>query len=322
MILALLGWSHAEVGPKSSPFADSFKVLGARIDFSRMNTHHQLVMSNTEERMAEIARVVLEFLKVGHISPGEARTLAGRLGFIRTYVSGRLLNVPLRILFDRAGSKSLRSTLDPDLRDALVIIRAVALRPSPAVVTMDEPTRPYVLYSDGAVEGGRMTYGAILFWPCGARSEFIMGEVPAIAAAAWARLGLKPAVAQTELYPVLLSKVVWHSPLRGQRLICFTDNEVVREALISGVTRHLATRGLLTALAAVDSAIASSTWIARVPSQSNPADAPSRGVVDIWSKPKLIASPLLPFDKEGGLSLQSLAAMVEVSGENASASPG
>ena len=164
------------------------------------------------------------------------------------------------------------------------------------MVTMGAPPRPYVLYSDGAVEDGRMTYGAVLFWPCGVRSEFIMGEVPAIAAAAWARLGLKHAVAQTELYPVLLSKVVWHSPLRGQRLICFTDNEVVREALISGASRHLATRGLLTAIAAVDSAIASATWIARVPSRSNPADAPSRGEKDMWSKPSLIPSPQLPFN--------------------------
>ncbi len=56
--------------------------------------------------------------------------------------------------------------------------------------------------------------------------------------------GIRHAVAQSELLPVIMAKMLWKERLRDRPVLLFTDSEVVREALISGSSRNYATNDL------------------------------------------------------------------------------
>ena len=75
--------------------------------------------------------------------------------------------------------------------------------------------------------------------------------------------------------------------LQGQRgihnwqtSILFVDNNAAQEAFVKGTSHNPHYREMLLTLENLESKNRSWTWVARVPSSSNPADEPSRGVHD------------------------------------------
>ena len=75
---------------------------------------------------------------------------------------------------------------------------------------------------------------------------------------------------------MLLARLTWEEELAGAKTIYYVDNEGVREALIKGGTRSLASKDLLLETAAVGARLGGAPWYSRVPSPSNVADGPSR----------------------------------------------
>ena len=60
----------------------------------------------------------------------------------------------------------------------------------------------------------------------------------------------------------------------------YTDNNGVRDILISCVTRHAVARSILTATLALEAMLQITPWYARVPTDSNLSDSPSRFSLD------------------------------------------
>ena len=92
----------------------------------------------------------------------------------------------------------------------------------------------------------------------------------------WQSRGLRQVIGQAEVYPYLLARRAWRDRLRGRSVTLYIDNDSARFALIRGESPAAASRDLLAAVAEEDAEWPVPAWFARCPSESNPADWPSR----------------------------------------------
>ena len=76
---------------------------------------------------------------------------------------------------------------------------------------------------------------------------------------------------------MVIAKIIWRVFLEDEPCIAFLDNEAVRAGLVRGYSPNLHNCSIVSAALALERASGTSTWYARVPSLSNPADRPSRG---------------------------------------------
>ena len=190
---------------------------------------------------------------------------------------GRQLNIPMAVLYSAMAKDRESVVPTPDEVEAVALVKAFSQNSSPRVFPCREYRPPIILYTDGACEAGKSTFGAVLSIR-GSPFQVFEGEVPDRLVERWRRQNVRHAIAQVELLPVLLSLNTWKDNLVGQDLLIFTDNSSVKEGLVTE---------LLPLIAVALVGLQSRLWIARVPSKSNPADAPSRGRVselEAWTE--------------------------------------
>ena len=85
-------------------------------------------------------------------------------------------------------------------------------------------------------------------------------------------------IAQAELLPVLVSRLVYSDLVKDRPVLCMIDNVAARAALIKGSSSNAHFLDIVDAIIEHDMADHTLTWYARVPSASNLADNPSRGL--------------------------------------------
>ena len=101
-VLSLLGWS-VKGGDKDKPLAPVFKALGVEFDLSKMSDPlPTLEVVNTKSRIEAICAAIDEILHAKTMTSGQAQRLAGKLGFARSQLFGRVGAVALRVLHKRA----------------------------------------------------------------------------------------------------------------------------------------------------------------------------------------------------------------------------
>ena len=83
-------------------------------------------------------------------------------------------------------------------------------------------------------------------------------------------------IGQAELFPVLVAKRTWAKDLCGRRVIYFIDNEAACPGLVKAYSLVLPSLGIIMDCLTWDYANNSDSWYARVPSESNVSDGPSR----------------------------------------------
>ena len=103
-------------------------------------------------------------------------------------------------------------------------------------------------------------------------------------------------VGLVELYAVAVAFQTWEDKLKDQRVICFTDSWPVFDVVVKGNSTKPEWRDLLLIIEDLDERSPMLLWMARVPSKSNPADAPSRfAVQDIdFLRPFEVCKPVCP----------------------------
>ena len=270
----LLGW----VTKEQVPFEKSFVCLGVVFRFGQC-----LGVTNKPERLADLAAELAILNRHRQLPAPLAARIRGRLGFARAQVFGRLGGPALRAL-SRVETGSATHT---DVRAALSALSQLVtdmqvMRPRRVPARFGTPI---LLFTDGACEPGPagrpvVTIGAVLFQP-GVRDPLVFGElVPDLLVDAWAGGTKTQVIGQAELAPVIVAKHLWQALLVDSALISFVDNEAAKFALISGTSPTPASEGLVHASAAMDAKLGIHQWVGRVPSESNPADDPSRLVFD------------------------------------------
>ena len=202
--------------------------------------------------------------------------MRGRMGYAYMQCAGRPMAPALRVLSERAESRSRDVAVDPKLRLALAELSWFFVNARPRLVDFRCNEAPAILYTDGAFESGVATCGAVLFSSRLDTPQFFGFTVPEQLVSEWHCLGSRHCVAQAELLPAFVAKVTWQKEPTCAKVLHFIDNDSVKEALSRGNTGSLASIELLSKTIRQEVSNLSCTWYCRVPSASNLSDGPSR----------------------------------------------
>ena len=103
------------------------------------------------------------------------------------------------------------------------------------------------------------------------------------------------------MYALLVARFVWGDLLSHKRCIYFIDNNSSMEAFVKGTPSSRVFRTLLVSFERLELSGPTWAWFSRVPSESNIADGPSRGDLELVLQ--LGATCLKPLCPVTGLEL-------------------
>ena len=305
MFFKLVGWQFAEVGEKAPEFAELFSALGVSINVSQF--HRGLVMvGNTESRRKELVELLEALIETQVLHKAEALRLRGRLQFAAGNVFGRIARASLAVITQHA-YHSHSPRLDQKAVLALTLHRSLLLDGRPREL---KPARgrPWFVQTDACYEpDGDSVFagiGAVLFNENGRPVRFFSQRLDADLLQQMNPEARKTAIYECEFFALFCAFLIWGDRLRTETVF-YTDNNAVRDALISCSTSNRVARGLLVATVALETVHQVSPWYARVPTDSNYSDGPSRqdsskvralgatedelDVVDCWARHQALA---------------------------------
>ena len=191
-------------------------------------------------------------------------SLAGRL---LQQVCGEVLSL---------GSPVLRSS-GAAVKDFCAYAKSVISHCRPRELSVGDEKRPILIFTDGAWEDGRAGIGAVIIDLSNNFSVVLEGCVPDPLLQMWLREVGDQLICQIELYTMVVIRWVYASMLQGRRTIWWVDNDAARYSLIKGSSSSLTMKDLCREFYRHEAVAPTFSWIERVPSPSNIADAPSRG---------------------------------------------
>ncbi|CAE7396126.1 zdhhc15 [Symbiodinium sp. CCMP2592] len=278
MLFRILGWRLALEGDKAVPFAQAFQSLGV-VFLLTPGVDCSLSVSNTESRKAEVAAWCLDKLRSGAASPKECEQFASRVRWLSGQVFGRTAGSALRVLLaaGRAGKAHTARPLSQELRWAIRWILEHIPKGQAKVWSLAS-RRKLHLFTDGAFENGTASIGGVLCDGWCQPLQWFGCEVPQVVTAGWLSQGCEHPIIQAELLAVAASVMCWSTALCDSNTCAWVDNEVVRFGMVNGFVRPESAMCILERMLRLEASLGIQLWVCRVPSHSNPADGPSRGL--------------------------------------------
>ena len=238
----------------------------------------RLEIKNKEDR---IQRVCERFDKVeedGVLRPAEAASLRGVLQYCSAQVFGGAAVLGLKPLGALACSGP--TVVDVKIRKLFAFWRKYLQACRPRLLELDVVRPPINVFTDAAleeVEGAGAA--AVLMDPEDGALLVLAGAIREEVVKRWqVQVGGKQVICQAELLPLLAAQHTWRDRLKGRRVI-FVYNDAAKDGLIRRYSPSEASHELIEAFWLMEAELASLAWVERVPSKSNPADDPSRGVL-------------------------------------------
>lgn len=275
----MLGWIFAEEGDKAHPFDLHCSALGVFFDVSVASSGKAFI-SNTEARSAELCDELSKVVKDGKLTNKNAQRLRGRMQFAESQLFGRTGRRCMRVLTDFAEGR--KYSLSHKDKFFLLMFRDLLQSNVPREVRSlsDENV---VIFTDACYERNDSS------WPCGLGGVIVAENSVAYFSVAVdqemrALLGenvKKQIIFEVETLAAVLSLSLWRSSFGSKCMILFVDNEGTKFSLLKGVSDNACVDRMAETFAKLECDLHAMIWIARVPSKSNIADPPSRGVVDI-----------------------------------------
>ena len=157
------------------------------------------------------------------------------------------------------------------------------LKGKPRTLRVTEPSRPVLIFTDGAFEMSETgdpiaTIGGVLLRP--EQKPKVFGcKVHHALLDRWLESSTHP-IGLVELYAVVVAFELWMPEFTRDKVIFFCDNWTTIDVFVRSYSVIEDWRNLLVCLEKLDSQAEAMLWIARVASQSNVADPPSRGSLD------------------------------------------
>ena len=274
LVFLLTGWLFAKEGKKSTTFSSVCKALGVQFDFSRSQDFLMLV-GNTEARKKEVGEIIQKALAGGKLNKAEALILRGKLGFADSFLHGRLGSLVLKKLAEHAYGKT--SKLDGDLITAL---QAMALRldtSRPRVVS-SSVVRCWHIFTDAAYEQNTKTggLGGVLFDDSANVSSWFGVEVSEDVSITMGGKTKQSLIYELELVASLVALRLWGRDSAENLHVCYGDNDSDRFSLIRASGANDVANHFLSKYLKWEAENNISTWFARVPTEANIADFPSR----------------------------------------------
>eukprot|EP00973_Karenia_brevis_P032146 4433034-Karenia_brevis.AAC.1 len=161
------------------------------------------------------------------------------------------------------------------LRYSLSSLCHLIAKAEPRVIGPVSHDPPVLIFTDGACEDV-VTIGAVMILPEG-QVEVFGAEVAPGTVQTWKKLPSQvQVIGQAELFPLLVARLTWAQHIRGKRVVFFIDNEAARIGAVRGYSPSLPSLKVICQMSAWDYVNGVRPWYARVPTESNIADEPSR----------------------------------------------
>ena len=275
-LLMLLGWIVSE-GDKSLPFTATFEVLGVDFSLTLHGIHPAFSVQNKKKRIDDLSDAITKIQADGYVSSREAAALAGKLQFAKGQVLGNVVSLAIAVLHHKAATNKLRVTLHNHELQALEVAKRSLTSGLPRKISSSDCKQPFLIFTDGSFEEDMCMVGFVALDPSAEKQFILSANVPERLILHWQRGGLSQIITQVELLAVIWAKFTLSTCLNNRRVIFFIDNEAARLGLIKGSSPSKDCMNLITSYYDIEVEYPSITWFARVPSHSNPSDAPSRG---------------------------------------------
>ena len=276
-LLQLLGWEFDGDGEKSDSMTSTVTALGVVLNLDK--TEKGIIeVENTEKRKKEIARTISELLAKGKITVSEASSLKGRLGFAEGQLFGRVTRKLISELGRYIHSPPMDMTLVKSVVDSMSVVMNRILKARARTVDTSS-SEVFFLFTDACFtdedrEGG---LGAVLFNPSGTIEKWFGCKVQREVCSSISSEGQKQIIGELETLAVLVALKLWRRLLCSKHLMVFIDNEGCRYLILKGSAGNKNLSKLVHQIARCEEEESLFVWYARVPSECNIADPPSRG---------------------------------------------
>ena len=299
-LFKLLGWIFAEEGDKAQPFDMRCSALGVVFNLGSASTGKALVC-NTESRRLELCEDIAQVVSGGRLSSKQAQRLRGRMQFAESQLFGRTGRRCLRVLTDFAEGRRFHLTAKDKFFLSMFhdLLEKNILREVSAMCSEN-----VLVFTDACYERDHPT------WPCGLGGVLFAGNkvyyfslaVDVELRAFFGEDVKKQIIFEVETVAALLAVEMWQSFFGNKRTVLFVDNEGTKFSFLKGLSDNTCVDKMAECFANLESRLHSLIWLARVPSQSNVADPPSRGITNTPS--------LLNAVDMSGLAAEKLKAIV------------
>ena len=276
LLLDLLGMKFAREGKKWVPFSEQMEVLGVVIDLSRYD-QGVVYFKHTEARKTELDEAISRHLSEDRMTPKEAETLRGRLIWFEGFMFGRIANLSLHAIGKRATMMGGETRLNSELVRALTFFKTRILN-GPPIEIRAALGQVIHIFTDGAFEPESdkpATIGGVLYSEAGARLGFFSEIVPSVLVDMYLTASKNP-IYLIELLAALISSVIWSPAYPFRYVVNYIDNEASRSALTKAWSHVKFANNILGKFVELEMLSSWKPWFSRVPTHSNPSDAPSR----------------------------------------------
>ena len=275
-LFIITGWKFAQEGSKATEFNTVCKALGVEFNLN-LSGEKTMLVSNTAQRIQDLQQQISYAVEKGFLSRQETLVLRGRFGFANSFLHGRLGNLLLKQLVEHAYGS--RQELDAALKYSLNLMAKRLSEGQPRKIGSTLICTNY-LYTDASYEQESFTGGL---------GGVLVDEQGVCIA--WFGLQLNQTVCkflnpecketiiyELELAATVLATKLWLTKLSSGIHVVFGDNDGVRYSLIRGTAVGKIATQLLEYHIRNEALANLSSWYARVRTESNISDFPSRGV--------------------------------------------
>ena len=271
--LNVLGWRHAVQGKKAVDFCGLPVALGVQFNLENIRTG-ELVVQNKPGRIERIVEMIA-LVKEGD---GKSKSLIASLAGLMNFAGGFVLGHHFKLGSHALNAWACNPNVAPsDVRTVCDYLLTVAKSVQPRRIHLHDSDLPWVIYTDGAYEDGKGTWGALVYDPLTGKRLVFAGEVPTVLTSYWAATVGEQLICEIELFAYICVRWQLRKELNNRYGIAFIDNESSRMTLIKRNSPSHAMFLMVSLLSLLDVVLPFSVWCERVPSASNPADLPSRG---------------------------------------------
>ena len=170
-------------------------------------------------------------------------------------------------------------------------------------VKISPANHKYLIYTDASYEDGTGGIGGVLIDSCGCVVSWFSHPINRRICEALGASEKETIIYELELVAASFGHTIWGEVIKDHCTILFVDNEGVRFTIIKASAKGSVTLKLVKYYISLESDLALSMWCARVASESNLADAPSRNV----------SHELLPEDRKDHSSFEMFLSAVGIS---------
>ena len=274
--LDLLGMRFSKEGKKWAPFSNQMSVLGVVLDTTNFS-NGSVFFKHTDSRKAELNETLDRHLNEGAMTHKEAESLRGRLMWFESFLFGRVANPSLHVIGKRATSSDNSTSFTGELRRALEFFRDRVVNGPPIEISA-ATGEVLLVFTDGAFEEMSEhpgTVGGVLYSEAGIPLAFFSEVVPQKLLNKYLESSRDP-IYLVELLGALVSILLWAKLFPHRYVVSYIDNEASRAALIKAWSQVDDANRIIKLYVNEEVNFFWEPWFGRVPTHSNPADAPSR----------------------------------------------